>query len=290
MASYARDRVVVGVDVALEQQPPVDAAVNEARWRGAGLAIVHVFERPQDLGRQLWTRGVDEGVRVSAAALEGLADEVRARNPDLDVSSSLIVGSPSSVLLQASVEARLIVLGCRGMGGFEELLLGSVSSQVSAHARCPVLVIRPAQGSPPDPAGPVLVGVDGSPGSEAAVEFAFTEAAQRGVPLVALHYWVPRAGVGGEYGHGSMIAEEDEARRFLAEAVSGWAAKYPEVVVEERAVLDTYPEGGFVNASASASLVVVGSRGRGGLTGRLMGSVSQALLHHGHCPIAVVHP
>jgi nucleotide-binding universal stress UspA family protein len=140
-----------------------------------------------------------------------------------------------------------------------------------------------------DPAAPVVVGVDGSPLSEAALAFAYEAAVMRKVPLVAVHTWWelildPHVT--------SMIdwaALENEEREVLAERLAGWGEKYPDVQVE-RLVLRDHPGHVLVEQSKRAQLVVVGSRGRGGFTGLVLGSVSHAVLQRAHCPVAVVRP
>lgn len=291
MSNYAHDRVLVGVDAA-EPQPAVEAAIGEARRLGAGLTVLHVFDQPVAFGMAPWPLGFDQAVQESTAAMEQLVTGLRAENPDLDVRSVLIVGSPAYVLVEASHQAQLIVLGCRGIGGFAELLLGSVSAQVAAHAHCPVLVLRPTDAEASPGTGPVLVGVDGSPASAKAIDFAFAEADARHTGLVALHCWSPSPSLSftNEYSQVELDADAESARLLLAEAIAGRAQDYPDVAVEQRVVLDAYAEEVFVSASKDSSLVVVGSRGRGGFTGLMLGSLSQALLHHGHCPVVVVHP
>ena len=153
---------------------------------------------------------------------------------------------------------------------------------MATHAECPVVVVRE-----PGPAAsdmPVVLGVDGS-SVEAAVAFAFDAAARRQVPLVAVHAWRDlMIDPGLEAALDLDAADEQE---ILAERLAGWAEKYPEVPVQGR-VVRARAARALVEASAHAQLVVVGSRGRGGLAGTLLGSVSRAVLLHAHCPVAVV--
>jgi nucleotide-binding universal stress UspA family protein len=199
-----------------------------------------------------------------------------------------VVGFAVPVLQAESTRAELVVLGDRGLGGFTGLLIGSVATGLSAHASCPVVVVR---GPEPDGAvprqEPVVVGIDGSPLSEAAVAFAFEAAARRRVPLVAVHAWrdllvdptlAPLV---------DWDAAEVDEREVLAERLAGWGGTYSDVAVRRLVVRDR-PARALVDESRRAQLVVVGSRGRGGFTGLLLGSVSQALVHHAHCPVAVV--
>jgi nucleotide-binding universal stress UspA family protein len=289
MSNYAHNRILVGVDDGAEGRPLIDVAVGEARRMGVGLSIVHVLDQPMILGMQPWVLGYDTAVADSTLVLSALTDSVRADYPGLDIRGELLIGSPAYVLVEGSRQAKLIVLGCRGRGGFQELMLGSVSAQVAAHAHCPVLVVRPDARTVPS--GPVLVGVDGSAAGGAAVEVGFAEAADRHVGLVVMHVFTPTAlrSFAGE-APGRPDPEEAASRALVAEAVASWAGKYPDVAVEQRVVGNAFVEEVFVTASKEASLVVVGSRGRGGFAGLMLGSVSQALLHHGHCPVMVVRP
>src|SRR5690606_3692092 len=165
------------------------------------------------------------------------------------------------------------------------LLLGSVAVGLGGHARCPLVVVRAVQDS--EPTAPVVVGVDGSPLSDPALAFAFEAAAVRGVALEAVHAWRELVG---DLDMATLLdwdAIETEERALLAERLAGWAEKYPDVPVR-RVVTRERPARVLVEQSRGAQLVVVGSRGRGGFTGLVLGSVSHAVLHHAHCPVAVV--
>jgi nucleotide-binding universal stress UspA family protein len=195
----------------------------------------------------------------------------------------------AAVLRECSHTATLVIVGDRGLGGFTGLLIGSAAVQLAAHATCPVIVTRGTA----DPAAAVLLGVDGSPANDPAVGFAFEEAALRDVSLTALHTWTHPVSTG----PGDMLpqvydvaeVDADEAR-VLAEALAGWHDKYPDVVVH-RALIHGGARQALIHATGRAQLVVVGTRGRGGFTGLLLGSVSQAILHHAPCPVAIVpHP
>ncbi|MEU2749812.1 universal stress protein [Streptomyces collinus] len=284
--------VVVGVDGSASSLTAVEAAAREARLREAALRVVHACMWPAmhvPLGPPAF--GPPEGGirnmvdRLMAEALE----RARVTAPDVDVSHVVVNGEPLTALEAQSRGAELVVVGSRGMGGFVGLLVGSTAVHLAAHGRCPVLVVR----EHPLDAGPVVLGVDGSPAGDRAVDFAFAEAALRKAPLLALHAWttwnapLPAPQDASEpYAHPPGALAEEETR-LLAEALSGRQERYPDVVVEHRVVHGGTREA-LIEASRSAQLMVVGARGRGGFTGLLLGSVSQALLHHAHCPVAVV--
>ncbi|WP_432156473.1 universal stress protein [Streptomyces sp. bgisy153] len=284
--------VVVGVDGSASGLAAVDTAAREARWRGAGLRVVHAFLWPAmhvPLGPS--PLGPPEGgVRNMVEHLVAEAVErARSAAPEVDVSHAVVTGEPLTVLEAQSRAAELVVVGSRGMGGFVGLLVGSTAVHLAAHGTCPVLVVRDTG----DDAGPVVLGVDGSTAGEPAVDFAFAEAAWRGAGLVALHAWTtwnaplpaPQDAAAPYANQPGELGQEEE--RLLAEALAGHRERYPEVAVEHQVVHGRTREA-LIEASRSAQLLVVGARGRGGFAGLLLGSVSQAVLHHAHCPVAVV--
>jgi nucleotide-binding universal stress UspA family protein len=284
--------VVVGVDGSPSSLEAVDFAAREALLRDGELHVVHAFTWPAMHPPRGPSRlGPAEGT-LRAQALDIVAEAVqRARTaaPEVEVVHRLISGEPLSVLAAESRSAALVVVGSRGLGGFGGLLLGSVAVHLGAHADSPVLVVR----GRPDAAGHVLLGADGSPAGEAAVGFAVAEASLRGADLVALHAWSTWTGpaVDSPGDQIPLVFDVDMLRdteeRVLAEALTGWRERYPDVTVHHRLV-QARTRQALIEASGDAQLLVVGARGRGGFSGLLLGSVSQAVLHHAHCPVAVV--
>lgn len=288
MASSQAGHVVVGVDGS-EDMSAVGLAAAEAALRNRPLDVVHGFIWPYmnvPLGPSVF--GPEEGgLRNEAERI--VSDAVayaRKVQPDIDVAGEVITGTGAQALLARSDNAALIVLGDRGLGAFTGLLVGSVAIHVAAHATCPVLVARPTAGE----GLPILLAADGSPASQSAVRFAFEEAAMREVALVALHVWSHP----GSSGPGDMqlpvydtdIAQAEESE-VLAEALAGWREQFPDVVVHRRVRLG-HVRRAIIEATREAQLVVLGARGFGGFTGLLLGSVSQAVLHHAACPTAIV--
>ncbi|MFI1536723.1 universal stress protein [Streptomyces anandii] len=284
--------VVVGVDGSPSSMAAVGTAAREAALRKTTLRLVHAFGWPSVrplLGGPPWTpaaAGVRELVDGTLTEAEQRAREV---SPPLDIAREVTVGEPVMVLEIESRTASLVVVGSRGLGGFGSLLLGSTAVHLAAHGHCPVLVVR----GTPDPVAPVLLAVDGSPAGESAVEFAFAEASMRGAGLLALHVW-------NTWGEGASAGPDDpldvvvdverlreQEQRLLDDTLSPWRRRCPEVAVERRLTRSRIRPA-LIEASRDAQLVVAGARGRGGFTGLLLGSVSQALLHHAHCPVAVV--
>ncbi|MFF5966771.1 universal stress protein [Streptomyces collinus] len=284
--------VVVGVDGSPSSLDAVGAASHEAAIRGAELRLVHAFGRSSShlpAGGPPWNpagAGVRELLDGTLAEAERRA---RAVAPQVGITRDVTVGEPLVVLEIASRTASLVVVGSRGLGAFGSLLLGSVSGHLAAHSRCPVLVVR----GRPNPAGPVLLAVDDSPASEEAVRFAFTEASLRGAGLTALH--VCRTGSSDAYDGPAdppLVTYDEKhlrehAERVLDAALTGPRERHRDVTVVRRPLAGRVRHT-LIEASADAQLLVVGARGRGGFRGLLLGSVSQAVLHHAQCPVAVV--
>jgi nucleotide-binding universal stress UspA family protein len=277
--------VVVGVDGSASAYRAVEWAAAEAHRRGAGLRLVRAFswttaDRPTGWVARYRDEILDVSRHQVARAVR-LAADTRA---DVEAESHVEIGAPIEVLSAEARRAQLLVLGDRGLGEVAGLVLGSVAVSLAARGACPVVVVR---GERAGADGPVVVGVDGSPVSEAALAFAFDAAATRGVDLVAVHAWSPTA-IDEELA--SFVEWDASAESaVLAERLAGWGQKYPQVAVRRTVVRDGAVRA-LVTASADAQLVVVGSRGRGNAAGLLLGSVSHGVLHDAHCPVAVVRP
>ncbi|OCB30489.1 universal stress protein [Mycobacterium malmoense] len=188
-------------------------------------------------------------------------------------------------LIEASKEAWMLVAGSQGLGAMGRLLLGSVTAGLVHYAHCPVAVIHSDGAAAPDPSGPVVLGIDGSPASEAATALAFDEASRRRVGLVAVHVWSD-VGVFPILGM-DWHDREKEAQEVLGERLAGWQERYPDVHVERKLFCDK-PSDWLLKESERAQLVVVGSRGRGGFPGMLLGSVSSAVAQSARVPVLVV--
>jgi nucleotide-binding universal stress UspA family protein len=201
------------------------------------------------------------------------------------VGSEIAIGPTVPTLVDLSKEAVMMVVGSRGHGWLHRSLMGSVSSNLVRHAHCPVAVIHDAGSSMHHPSGaPVVVGVDGSSVSNTATAMAFEEASFRGVELVAVYAWhdahvfdVPGIDVS---------AMQNDGERILAEQLAGWQERYPDVRVRRVVVCDR-PADQLLEQSQAAQLMVVGSHGRGGFAGMLLGSVSIAVVQSARIPVIV---
>lgn len=187
---------------------------------------------------------------------------------------------PAQALCERSKAAGMVVLGSHGYGGLPGLQLGSVPWQVAMHGHGRIVIVRGKWRSANQSPGPVVAGVDGSPASQDTLAFAFEEAALRGVLLVAV---CALADSLGSLGEARRMEEE------FSHEVTLLGDKYPDVTVV-RQVAAGAPRSALLAAARDAQMIVVGSRGRGGIDGMLLGSVAQALLHHSPCPVAVVRP
>ena len=202
-----------------------------------------------------------------------------------EINSELFFGGPVPTLVDLSKEAQMVVVGCHGRTGQHRRLLGSVSTGLIHHAHCPVAVVHDEVPSSLQSAQlPVLVGIDGSRASELATAIAFDEASWRGVDLVALHVWSD-ADMSTVFGVEPSVVQS-AAEKTLAEGLAGWQERYPEVTVH-RVVEFEQPARHLLDQSERAQLVVVGSHGRGGFAGMLLGSVSTAVAQAARIPVIV---
>ncbi len=278
-----RRTVVVGVDGSDEALRAVRFGAAEAARRRVPLRLVHAFGWVEEraVGQPaLGARYRDELLAAARRFVAAAAEVAAAEAPGIDVEQQVVIGFPIEILADESRRSQLLVVGDRGLTRFEGLLVGSVSVALAAHGECPVVVVR---GGDPGSGRPVVVGIDGTPTSEAAIAFAFDEAAARRAPLVAVHAWgLPPAGDPTDAGAAGTLAHE-----VLAERLAGWSEKYPDVRVQ-RVVAQDRPVPVLLREGGRAQLLVVGSRGRGRVAGMVLGSVAHALVHHGPCPVAVV--
>ena len=291
-----KNTVVAGIDGSA-------SAVQAAIWAGAEavrrrrlLRLVQVYALPQ-VSAPI-ASGTTEQVRAGLAErAEGWLAEARtavlSAHPDLEISTAAREWSPVTALIQESRHADLLVLGSHGLGGFTGLLVGSTAVAVVAHAGCPIIVVRGRLPQDPPPStGPVMVGADGSPDSDAALAFACEEARLRGTGLTAVHTWSDILADGMLRPHPleeNVEEIEQTERAKLAQQVSGWQDKFPDLDIELD-VTRGRPVRTLLERGERAQLIVVGCRGRGGFTGMLLGSTSQALIAHSPCPVAVVRP
>ena len=289
MEDMYRGRIVVGIDGSPHSERAALWAAREAVAHGRGLTLLFailpsVSSITFGPGVPVSPDGIDEIREVAGNELRALAEAL----PCKDILTALVIGAPSGALFDASLTAETIVVGSRGRGGFKGLLLGSVSVQITAHAQCPVVIIRE---EPITDARNIVVGIDGSPASQAALAFAFDQASTHGWNLVALHAWdIPSYDLlvfsDSSYPVALSRNIEDEIR-LTAVALGGFTEKYPDVKVETRIIRGNTAEA-LVAAAVDASMLVVGTRGHGRIVGAIVGSISRSVMHESAVPIAVV--
>ncbi len=291
--------IVAGIDGSAAAGRAALWAAGEAHRRHSSLRLVQAYSAPTGFaGPGVMIAPIDDDAveQWAQKVLMNTRDTLVKSCPGVDIRIEVHRGHPATVLRNASAGVLMTVLGSHGDGQFRESMLGSVAQKVAAHAHGPVVVVRTAaDAGPADTGGPVLVGLDGSAESSDALSFAFEEAAVREVGLVAIHSWDgdARPGLINASSPEHDRAQFEQEQRVLAEQLAGWSEKYPEVSVRPLVVRGQSADVIMGHCGASAdgrrpSLIVVGSRGRGGFTGLLLGSTSQALISHADCPVAVV--
>ncbi len=282
--------IVVGVDGSAWSLHAVRWAAEEAALRRVPLRLVHSVPLSAIRRGGNFEALEDEGRRYVTQAQGG----VRQIYPEVTVDVEVHTGDPVPVLVDLSRQARLLVVGSRGLGKFSDLLAGSTAVALARHGHCPLAVIHgPIGEQAAARQGPVVVGVDGSPTSEAAVALAFEEASLRNLDLVAVHTWIDFSS---DYSYAyarQFITDweeiETEERELLAQRLAGWQEKYPDVTVK-RVVTADRPVRHLLEQASHAPLLVVGSRGRGAISGALLGTTSQALIYHSPCPLLIARP
>lgn len=288
--------IVVGVDGSPSSMAAVRWATREATMRHVSLTLVYagsavdppvLVTNPAQLPPEPSEQLV-QSARRSLNRATKVAEETAMGDKSPRINTERVGSSPSAALVERSKSAEMIVVGSRGQNTWRRAVLGSVSTAVVHHAHCPVAVIHDDLTPLHQRTNwPVLVGIDGSPASELAIAIAFDEASWRNSELLALHAFndadlshVPRME------RWSEQTLQAAAKEHLAQRLAGWQERYPDVTVDRLVVWDQ-PAHHLLDRSQSTQLVVVGSRGRGGLAGSLLGSVSTAVVHAARVPVIV---
>jgi len=281
--------VVVGVDGSPSSELALRWAVNEARRTRRPLHVVHALENELVLSdkQQLGTK---EAPASDDPVVTAAMDVARTLAPELQTTPHSVTGFAPTTLIAASMIAGTVVVGSHGRSAIPTVLLGSVSQQVAIHSSCPVVVVRESGTQDGVGSGHVVVGVDGSEASTPAVSYAFAYAASTGRSLTAVHtwWWEPLEGVSlGEPWIGDWTEIASQETTLVSELLAGWSEKYPDVPIRHHVVRGD-PVIELLEQSHGASLLVVGSRGRGGFKGLVLGSVSRRILKRATCPVAII--
>jgi nucleotide-binding universal stress UspA family protein len=285
--------IVVGVDGSAASASAVRWAAREAELRNLPLMVVSVLAPVVQAGGTWPEVPVpEEYVRLQRAEATEVVDKAVRSAADgtaaaLQITGEVVLGPIMATLVDMSTRADMMVVGCRGEDAVSRALLGSVSSGLVHHAHCPVAIIHAEE--LPSLRAPVVVGIDGSPTSELATAIAFDEASRRGVDLVALHAWSDMGPI--EFASANWapiewrnikVAEEE----VLSERLSGWNDQYPDVTVHRVVVCDR-PGPRLLERAGEAQLLVLGSHGRGGFPGMLLGSVCNAVVNSAQIPVII---
>jgi nucleotide-binding universal stress UspA family protein len=262
--------VVAGIDGSTAAETAIKWAADEAVSRQAALRLVHAFVWPE-FKVPLGPSDVAPGLRAGAdKVVEESLELARKLEPGLQIEATRYDGFPAPILLKQSKQAELLVIGSRGLSVTLGALIGSTGLDLAANAHCPVVIVRPDQVI--DAGDHVVIGYDGSSASVIALDFGIDYARRHGlrVRVVAAK---PLYSADGQIHHFDLETE-----------LRGRPGASDLELVE----VSGHPAERLLQQSADARLIVVGSRGRGGFTGMLLGSVSQTVLHHALCPVAVI--
>jgi nucleotide-binding universal stress UspA family protein len=286
MTASSKYGILAAVDGSSESDAALRWAIADAASRDTPLTLMHVIAPvvvtwPVRNLQGSYNRWQEDN---AAHVVELAKKAVQAAGTNLRVQTKVLHGGVATELVDASRGAAMTVVGSRGLGAIGGSVLGSISRALLHYGHGPVAVVR-ADGGEVDRSAPVLLGIDGSPTSEAATALAFDEASRRGVGLVALHAW-------SDVGVFPALGEDwrhygQEGHEVIGERLAGWQEQYPDVPVTRRIVCDR-PAHWLLDGAAEAQLVVLGSRGRGGFSRMLLGSVSTAVAEGSMTPVIVV--
>jgi nucleotide-binding universal stress UspA family protein len=281
--------VVVGYDQSVHSTRALAEAARQAEARGTGLLIVHAYQWPAatftSSQPELSQKACHEAAEI---LLDEAAATVHADRPGLPVETRAVIGHAAAALAEACRNADLLVLGDRGQGGFDGLLVGSVSLRALAGVVCPVIVVR---GDSHPARDRILAGVDISGPCDRVLDFAFAAASRSHAALTVVHVWdepwfLPYDEGDSAFENTAKVKEEWTIR--LEALVQPWRSKYSDVTLTQ--LVGAGPAGAeLVEASKQFDLLVVGAQRHGGnLHGMRIGPVAHAALHHAECPVAVV--
>ena len=259
--------VVAGIDGSAAAETAIMWAADEAVSRQASLRLVHAFNWPE-FKVPLGSTDLAPGLRAGADKVVEESVQLAGKlEPGLEIEGTRYDGFPAPILLKQSKQADLLVIGSRGLSVTLGALIGSTGLDLAANAHCPVVIVRPDQAT--DTGDHVVVGYDGSSASGVALDFGLDYARRHGLRVRVI------AAMPAQSADDHLDLEGELHRRY------GWAdLDFMEV--------SGHPAEQILRQSADARLIVLGSRGRGGFAGMLLGSVSQTVLHHALCPVAVI--
>ncbi|OAN39881.1 universal stress protein [Mycolicibacterium iranicum] len=282
--------IVVGTDGSASAMTAVRWAAGEAKMRNIPLTILHVVEETRwpAQGGQIPDEVLSIAENQESAVIAEAVAAARGDSTDgeLELETSCPPGQAVGVLIDSSRQSEMIAVGSRGLTGRHRRSIGSIAVGLLHHAHCPVAVVHDEAAAGANSHNkPVLVGIDGSRASLVAAATAMEEASRRGVGLLALHVCKDDAESASISGS-RRAALESEAEALLRDSLAELRQRYPEVAVH-LLVRFAAPARQILNQAERAQLVVVGSHGRGALTGALLGSVSTTVAKGAHIPVLV---
>lgn len=285
--------IMVGIDGS-------DVALDAVRWAAAFAALMHAPLRLAHstpplqpyIGELMIATSAELTAEMRARAtgyLDAATVVAAAARPGLSIESEIVESPFTEFCAAESSHVQMIILGSRRSGPIRDLVLGGESIGVLNHSDCPVLLWRNDLPDAPSTTRPVVVGIDDSPAAAHALHTAFDYASVIGAPLVVGHFWHV-GGLAGGWSAGLFDWEEYQRRNteWLRAQVNPLCDKYPELDVQ-RICYEASPAVALQSFTASAQMVVVGTRGHGKVVGTALGSVSQNLAHHSRCSVLVVH-
>jgi len=274
--------ITVGISGTTTAHPALAWAVERALSLDAEVQLVHVIDVSWGAPPPEF---IETALLEAEQKLHHLETFTAKDNPGLRLRSVVRIGAPVAELVEAADTSDLLVVGSHRAHGKAEHASSHRPARIAAATSCSVVVI------PDDEEGPrhgVVVGVDGSQASDAAVAFAAKEADRLQEPLSVIFSWMaPEPWTGTSVAFLWPGEPRDEDRLIVAEAIAGLAEDYPDLVIESDVVLDD-PANALLNASSHARMLVVGNRGRHGLAKVMLGSVSEAVVWGQRSPVAVV--
>ena len=276
------EKYLIGVDGSEQSRVALAWGLARATERGASVELLHVAD---DSFLSESVAFLSEAQQASEQMLQAEIEYARSLGFTGEISGTAVVGHPIAEVEEASKRADLLVLGAHEGSRFAGSFFGTRAVKVAATAHCPVAVIPKTS---PVPGGSVVVGVDGSEASKKAIAFAAEEASTRGLALTAVYAWMPPLTPGLEYLWSEELVESQRsaAEEAIAIGVAGLASRYPDLEIR-REIVQSPPVAALVDTAQGAELLVVGSRGRGGITRLLLGSVSHGVLQALPCPVVV---
>lgn len=281
--------IVVGVEESPGSDLALRWALDDARARNADVQLICCHRQPPVLGWDAMgavelTELAGAGRDAAHAVLDRALRQAAELAPEVRVTGAVVEGGATDVLVERSAHAATLVVGSRQLKALGSVVLGSVGAGLAARSLCPVVVVRGPAGMPAE-APAVVVGVDGTDAADEALDFGFDHASAHGVRLRAVLCW--RNDVLASMQWRPEAPVPDGAERWLSDKLSPWQQRYPDVSASGVVIRD-HPVAGLVDQSSAEHLLVVRSRARGAVTGALLGSVAQGVLHHATCPVAVI--